>query len=123
MGDLTSYFSRVEFECRCGCGADTVDYELMEGLMMLRRYLSRAIRIHSAMRCPNHNHSVGSNSRSQHLLGKAADFSVDTVEPAEIADYLESLYPDRHGIGRYATFTHFDVRKNLARWNNILTLT
>ena len=29
MGDLTSNLSRHEFACECGCGFDTVDFELV----------------------------------------------------------------------------------------------
>jgi len=30
VGDISEHFSRSEFRCKCGCGQDTVDVELIE---------------------------------------------------------------------------------------------
>lgn len=122
IGMLNRHFHRSEFACHCGCGADTVDYELIIALTMVRQYFGRPVVINSAIRCVTHNDAVGSNYRSQHLLGKAADIVVKTIPPSEVADFLERKCPTHCGIGRYDTFTHFDVRKDLARWNKTLTL-
>ena len=37
MGDLTDNFSRSEFACKCGCGADAISLDLVERLQLLRR--------------------------------------------------------------------------------------
>ena len=122
IGLLNRHFHRSEFACQCGCGADTVDYELLVGLTMVRQYFGRRVIINSALRCLKHNRSIGSKDTSQHVLAKAADFVVDTIPSSEVADFLERKHPTHCGIGRYDTFTHFDVRKDLARWNKTLTL-
>ena len=41
MGTVSKNFSRSEFACKCGCGFDAVDVDLLAGLQALRD-LSRA---------------------------------------------------------------------------------
>lgn len=110
MGDLSRSFNRSEFACRDGCGFDTVDVELIAMLQEIRDYYDAPVIITSGCRCPNHNESVGGSKGSQHLLGRAADFVVRGVEPAEVAAFAERLSPG--GIGNYKTFSHIDTRSN-----------
>ena len=118
-GQLSNNFWRYEFACRCGCGFDTVDAELIRVLEDLRAKLGgRRVHINSGCRCPGHNRDEGGADDSMHLQGKAADFWVDDVHPDIVADYLEDLYPDCYGIGRYVGRTHLDVRKGKVRWDN-----
>jgi uncharacterized protein YcbK (DUF882 family) len=117
MGDLSVYFNRSEFACKCGCGFDTVDIELAGDLDVLRHLRKVPIHINDACRCIVHNAKVGGAPTSQHLIGKAADISSAGMTPDEIADYFEALFPNSHGIGRYDTFTHIDVRSAKARWD------
>jgi uncharacterized protein YcbK (DUF882 family) len=117
MGDVSTHFLRKEFECRCGCGFDTVDAELIRVLEDLRRCLfNNPIKINSGCRCKKHNAAIGGTPGSMHLVGKAADIVVVDVDPATVADCLEDKYPDKYGIGRYATWTHIDVRPEPYRW-------
>jgi uncharacterized protein YcbK (DUF882 family) len=120
MNDLSEHFDRSEFRCRCGCGWDTVDAELIRVLEDLRRCLmDRPITINSGCRCKMHNALVGGSPKSQHILGKAADIRVVGLDPSVVAECLEDKYPDRYGIGRYISFTHIDVRGGPpARWRN-----
>ena len=69
-----------------------------------------------------YNHRIGGAVRSMHLTCGAADVTKIGFTPAEVADILER-HPDsdRFGLGRYATFTHIDIRGYLnrsspARW-------
>ncbi len=119
MGDVSTHFSRKEFACRCGCGFDVVDAELLTALEGLRQWFGRPVKLNSACRCLNHNLAVGGSLRSQHMLGKAADVQILGVNPLEVAEYLEKAYKGRYGIGRYPTFTHLDVRPSPARWDNV----
>lgn len=116
MGDLTENFSRTEFECKCGCGADFIDYELVSALQWIREDLGLPIAINSGTRCASHNSFVGGKSTSQHLYGKAVDMRVVGMNAYSVASYLEGRYPDKYGIGRYPGRTHFDVRAKKARW-------
>ncbi|MCP5006600.1 MAG: DUF882 domain-containing protein [Planctomycetes bacterium] len=113
---LHKHFSRTEFECPDGCGFDPVDKELLWVLIDLRQSFGRPITINSGCRCPKHNAAVGGGTKSQHLLGKAADIVIRGVAPELVSNYLEERYPDKYGIGRYETFTHIDVREMKARW-------
>ena len=119
MGDLSEHFSRSEFACKCGCGFDFVDAELIRVLENLRAKLgNRKIEITSGCRCPHHNALEGGARNSKHLLGIAADIKVAGWPPSAVAECLEDLYPGQYGLGRYLkkTITHIDVRKTTARW-------
>ena len=116
MGDISKNFDRKEFGCKCGCGLDDVDSELVLALQRLRNWWRRPVSINSACRCEAHNAAIGGSKNSQHLLGKAADITVQGVSPEEVHRYLSETYPDKYGIGKYSTFTHIDVREKKARW-------
>ena len=79
MGDLSENFDLDEFECKCGCGFDTVDQELVDILEEIRSHFKTMyggrvrVKVNSGCRCPDHNLSVGGSQSSQHLLGTAAD--------------------------------------------------
>lgn len=116
MANLSPNFNREEFACKCGCGADTVDAELITVLERVREHFDRPVAINSAHRCYTYNRSIGSTDESQHPLGRAADISISMIPPAVVQDFLEERYPDKYGIGRYSTFTHIDTRNERARW-------
>jgi len=114
---LSKHFSKSEFECKCGCGEEfEVDKELLILLDNIREMIGTPITVTSGYRCKKHNDSVGSNERSQHRKGTAADLVVDEVPPTVIANIAEYLLLESGGIGRYETFTHVDVRDGSARW-------
>lgn len=117
MGDIAPNFSRHEFACKCGCGYDTVDCELVGVLQDLSDHFdNRTVSISSGCRCSTHNMCVGGSKDSQHLKGKAADVSIHGVDPAVVYAYLTGEHADRYGFGKYPTFTHIDVRRKRARW-------
>jgi uncharacterized protein YcbK (DUF882 family) len=107
MGDISIHFNRTELACQCGCGFDTVDSLLLEGLEAIRAHFERPIRVTSGCRCNVHNASVGGSKGSQHKLGRAADIQVTKVPPSDVADLAEVL---GLSVGRYDTFTHVDSR-------------
>lgn len=110
-------FRRSEFACKCGCGLDTVDAELLNVLSGIRANFNTEIIINSGCRCRDHNAFVGGRAKSQHLISRAADIVVTGVLPVIVAEYLDSKYPDCYGIGRYASFTHIDTRSG-EKWRN-----
>lgn len=117
MGDLTKNFSRAEFACKCGCGYDDIDEDLVKLLQGLRNWWRRPVRINSGCRCAEHNADVGGAPASKHVLGIAADVTVDGIPPEEVYRWLECLLGEAGGLGKYETFTHVDVRANgPARW-------
>jgi len=122
---MTKNFKLKEFECKCGCDMPLEVYEniikLASQLQFLRDYTGRPITINSAYRCPEHNAKVGGSKTSQHLLGKAADITIQSLKPAEVYALIEDLIDMGHmlqgGLGLYDTFVHIDIRKTKARWN------
>jgi uncharacterized protein YcbK (DUF882 family) len=114
---LSHYFARSEFQCRCGCGFNTVDAALITVLSDVREHFGKPVTINSACRCDTYNAKIGGAKNSQHRLGRAADIVVAGVEPVRVADYLNTKYPSALGLGRYRTFTHVDTRCGLARWH------
>ena len=110
------HFTREEFECKCGCGFDTVDAELLDVLEELRAWFNEPIMINSGCRCAKHNESEGGKPNSQHLYGRAADIVVRNVPASEVYEYLNTRFPDDYGMKAYATFTHIDTRTNRGRW-------
>ena len=122
---MTKNFKIQEFECKGGCDMPLEVYEniikLASQLQFLRDYTGRPITINSAYRCPDHNAKVGGSKTSQHLLGKAADITIQSLKPAEVFVLIEDLIDMGHmlqgGLGLYDTFVHYDIRKTKARWN------
>jgi len=124
---MTKNFKIKEFECKGGCNMPLEVYEniikLASQLQFLRDYTGRPITINSAYRCPDHNAKVGGSKTSQHLLGKAADITIQSLKPAEVYRIIEDLIDMGHmlqgGLGLYEKkgFVHYDIRKTKARWN------
>lgn len=113
---LSKHFQRIEFECKCGCGFDTVDSELLDILENLRAALGEPIIITSGCRCKEHNEKIGGSPQSQHTLGRAVDFKVKNFEAEAVYEYLDYLYPDSYGLGKYPSWVHLDSREGPARW-------
>ena len=146
MGDLTRNFSRKEFTCICGCGFDTIDFQLIMCLQDSCDYFAEQFPgkrimaiITSGNRCLRHNtklrdefkrtkglHGANASLNSQHIYGRAADFKLYIVdeqknkvqiEPEKVAEYFES-YHEKCGVGRYSNRVHVDTRTNgPARWH------
>jgi zinc D-Ala-D-Ala carboxypeptidase len=117
MGDLSQNFSRYEFACPCGCGADDVSPELVSALQGIRALAGVPIIVHSAVRCEKYNKSVGGKPDSQHLTGKAADISARGIKIFDLlllTQDIDVFY--NGGIGIYDQHIHVDVRGHMARW-------
>ena len=102
--------------------------EVLDNLKMLavqleivRAHFNAPVTINSGYRNIEYNRNIGSKDTSQHVKGTAADIVVKGVSPDEVADALEFLINTgmlkEGGVGRYNTFTHYDIRGTRARWN------
>ena len=118
--NISPHFARSEFACRCGCGFDTVDVDLLRVLEALREHFEKPVRLTSAARCRLHNKAIGGSDFSMHLWGKAADVVVDDVTPGQVYDWLDGHAPSKYGLGLYQRgaggWVHIDVRPSKARW-------
>lgn len=124
MGDLTSNFSRSEFACKCGCGFDTMDWEVVtavqEYLDHMKKFGRVIVMVNSGCRCEAYNKKIAGSKNSLHTKGRAMDIQVIVagakVDPRAVAKWFEDGYP-HFGIGVYPSFTHIDSRSNgPARW-------
>ena len=114
---LSENFFRYEFACKCGCGLQTADVEIITVWQRIRTHYDRLVTINSGARCAAHNQAVGGYPNSRHLRGEAADGTVDHVPAQEVQSLLRSWYPNKLGIGRGRNFTHIDVRPSAANWS------
>lgn len=143
MGDLTHNFSRHEFSCTCGCGFDTVDFELLNALQAGADHFADLfdnaiwVDVTSGCRCRGRNNELRARAEqdntlampaadSQHIYGRAADFKLylrlprgkrgEQIPPGDVADWYEKHFA-HFGIGRYHNRTHIDSRSTGgARW-------
>jgi hypothetical protein len=135
MGDLTQSFSYSEF-------ADKADGHLPEdlkphiqvvarNLQILRDHFGIAIHILSGYRSEKRQLALkaaaikngrpnGVATKSQHVVGKAADIVVRGYTPKQVHHAIEALIAqgrmEQGGLGLYDTFVHYDVRGRHARW-------
>ena len=125
---MTNNFSLKEFESKDGSKMPSDVYlnivKLVGQLQFLRDYTGRAITVNSGYRSPEHNASdkVKGSKTSQHLLGKAADITIEGLKPAEVYRIIDELIDMglmlQGGLGLYEkkAFVHYDIRKTKARW-------
>jgi len=106
----TQHFTIKEFECKCGCGFDYVQIELLQVLEQIRHKFNLPVIVNSACRCRYHNEAVGGKTHSYHLMGMAADIHIKGVPPQWLYDIIDDLYPDSLGLLCYENFVHVDIR-------------
>lgn len=122
---IGNYFEDYEFACKCNRhnvvdGKNVLDHvidkRLVDVLDKIRERVGRPIYIESGYRCEDHNREVGGVPNSQHVLGTAADITVDNISIDELADIAKECGAD--GVGRYygLQFVHIDVRGYDAEW-------
>lgn len=115
--EISKWFKRAEFECKCNCGFNAVDAELIWVLDDVREHFGKPVTVTSGCRCPEHNAKIGGAPGSKHKLGIAADIRVKDVATKDVYDYLDKKYEGKYGIGHANSFTHIDVRVDKsARW-------
>lgn len=77
---MTDNFSRSEFACKCGCGFDSIDPDLVDMLQCSRTATGLTYEIVSGCRCEAHNKKVGGKPNSAHLRGNAVDVKCITSQ-------------------------------------------
>ncbi len=131
MGDLTKNLSRHEFECKCGCGYNTVDFDLVNAIQDACRHFEEVYQepvrviITSGNRCAEHNASIdGAADNSQHIYARATDHrfelrsSGEAIPPLIVYNYYDSEHAGEWGLGIYSNRVHLDTRSGgRARWD------
>ena len=121
---LTENFSLSEFDCNDGSKTpqSVIDQleKVADNLQVLRKYLGKSIQVNSGYRSPSYNVKIGGASKSQHVLGNAADIVVEGYTPKQVFDVIELLQERGEmsvgGLHAYKTFVHYDIRGHFARW-------
>ena len=93
MGDLTKYFSRREFACKCNCGYDGIDPRVVMMAQKIRDALGEPVKINSGCRCPARNKEADGVPSSYHTQGKAADLSCASGA-ARMYAVIQTLFKD-----------------------------
>lgn len=122
---ITRHFRWDEFMCNDGT---PVPAKLRQNLIdlateleIIRKLLgNRPITVLSGYRTAAWNRKVGGAPKSYHLRAMAADIVHATLSPAEVYEQLDAAMKKsavhNGGLGKYKTFTHFDIRQKAARW-------
>lgn len=110
MINYGKYFKKKDFDCKCGCGLNNINQELVDNLNTLRELLKEPIIINSACRCLKHNKNIGSSDTSTHLKGLAVDIS------AKNSNYRYKLlkvilFFGIKRVGIEKDFIHIDIDK------------
>lgn len=100
------YFSPGEFASK-GDGTLNVSQELVAGLDRMRGQLGFPLRITSAYRDPDHNHSIGGASRSRHVQGDAVDISLSGLSVPQRQALIQAAL--RWGFSSFGTYTNSDI--------------
>lgn len=104
---LNKYFTKSEFECKCGCGLYNIKDELLLRLSAAREEAGVSFIISSGVRCIEHNKAVKGSPRSSHVNGWAVDIKCDNSNNRH--KMMKALM--NHGFNRIGiakTFIHVD---------------
>jgi hypothetical protein len=123
---LSKNFDSKEFICPCcGQGEDRISPELVYKLQQFRDYVKLPIIVLSGFRCSKRNAEVGGAPESRHLVGEAADISIQVksgenaykaLTGPEILILLHKSQVKFSGIGIGQRYLHVDVRTSPAMW-------
>lgn len=111
--DDIKHFKKDEFTCKCGCGLNNIQLEVVKIADEVREHFRSPAIVTSGTRCEKHNKEVGGVSNSRHLKGKAIDMYVQNVSWYDLLAYLRKL--EQKGKIRYcyhinnSDCCHFDI--------------
>ena len=102
-----SNFKISDFDCKCGCGLNNIDIDILTMIQRARTIAGIPFIINSGCRCKEHNKNEGGKKDSSHLIGKAIDVKCsDSYDRKVILSALIEVGFKRIGIAK--TFIHMD---------------
>ena len=104
---LTPNFYEDEFACKCGCGLNGINMELVKLLQKLREDFNSPMAVTSGLRCPEGNTQAQGSKNSSHLWGEAADIGI--TDGKMRYKFVEKAQKHFKRIGIAKTFVHVDV--------------
>ncbi|ARU48318.1 D-Ala-D-Ala carboxypeptidase family metallohydrolase [Sulfurospirillum diekertiae] len=113
------HFKKEEFTCKCGCGLNNINDDLVILLDTARQSANVSFKINCGCRCEKHNKEVGGVEDSAHTKGLAVDIS--TLSDSVRFNIVSALL--KVGFKRvllYDTFIHVDM--DLTKPNPILKI-
>ena len=111
--DSIKHFKKSEFTCKCGCGLNNIQLDVVKIADEVREYFGNPAVVTSGTRCSKHNSEVGGVQNSRHLYGKAIDMYVQNVNWYDLLEFLRKL--EQKGKIRYcyhinnSDCCHFDI--------------
>ena len=113
---LSEHLTTEECACRCGCGDDRPEPELVQMFETVRHALGdEPITPNSVIRCEAYNRSVGGDRRSWHMRGQAMDFpALSKAERFQIG--AAAIGAGATDIGVYDWGVHVAVNTPLGLW-------
>lgn len=107
--DNIKHFKKEEFTCKCGCGMNNIDLNLVKILDEIREYFGQPVVVSSGCRCKNHNAKVGGVQGSRHVQGKAADIIVRNVSKDKVLAKCKKYVAN--GRARYTYTNNSNMNK------------
>lgn len=111
--DVIKHFKKSEFTCKCGCGLNNIQIEVVKIADEVREHFRSPAIVTSGTRCTKHNAEVGGVRNSRHIQGKAIDMYLQNVNWYDLLEYLREL--EQKGKIRYcyhiknSDCCHFDI--------------
>tara|TARA_R110000796_G_scaffold113152_1_gene224931 strand:+ start:1812 stop:2210 length:399 start_codon:yes stop_codon:yes gene_type:complete len=122
---LTTNFDSQEFDSKCGAMVPSSFRGnvliLAHQLQIMRRFWGLPIAVHSGFRSYAHNKEVKGGKHSYHLLGKAADVSIDGITPLQLFRAFKFAMDygiiKKGGLAVYSWGIHYDTRGDFVTWS------
>ena len=85
---------------------------LAHQLEVIRLIVGKPIQVTSGFRSYYLNQAIGGSKTSDHMKGRAADFIVDGMTPAEVIEAVKDFVPHKQLIEEFGRWVHFSIPEN-----------
>ena len=110
-------FTLKETACRCGCGTNEMQQDLIDTIQACREMLGKPMTVTSGYRCAAHNSAIGGAPKSKHAEGTAIDIIQPGMSGAELYQALNACGVKIGALIRYEgqRNVHLDTRETKVR--------